>query len=293
MISKIAVTGATGFIGRHVVGFLSELDCYKVVAVGRSKDRLLQLGVDHVALDLNVETSDCYELLGRPDILIHLAWEDLPNYDGLFHIERNLMASYSFLKALVKGGLQNLTVAGTCYEYGLQSGCLTETTPSCPVTCYALAKDTLHRFLEALRGQNPFSLRWTRLFYLYGDGQNPRALIPQLERAISSGAGSFDMSRGEQLRDYLPVERAAALISMVALQNSLDGTFNICSGVPLSVRRLVEERLASKGATMRLNMEALPYPDYEPMACWGDTSRLREAICRFNEERSLLQPDGL
>ena len=86
------------------------------------------------------------------------------------------------------------------------------------------------------------------------------------------------MSGGEQLRDYLPVEEASRLLAMIAMQDRYEGIVNICSGKPVSVRRLVEERIALHGGAMRLNLGALPYPEYEPMAYWGDAARLRKIV---------------
>lgn len=285
-MSTVAVTGATGFVGRHVVSYLRGLpDCH-VVAVGRDEARLKSLDVDYAVLDLENENPDCFTLLGKPDILIHLAWDGLPSYHDPIHIEQNLMASYRFITSMVQQGTSYVTVAGTCYEYGLQSGCLNEDVRPEPTTCYALAKDSLRRFLGKARQRNPFQLCWGRLFFLHGAGQNPKSLFPQLDLAIASGAESFNMSGGEQLRDYLAVEEAAVLLVKVALQKRYAGIFNICSGEAVSVRRLVEERIALQRASLRLNLGVYPYPDHEPMAYWGDPSRAVKAVEAFQEEYS-------
>lgn len=269
----VAVTGATGFLGRHVVRQLQKLDNIRVVASGRNEQRLRELGTEYAVHDLAEERSDCYAHLGRPDVLIHLAWEGLPNYQELFHIERNLPADYRFIKSMIEQGLPAVTVAGTCYEYGLQEGCLTEDLAAMPVTPYGLAKDSLRRFLQALQKHYPFRLLWTRLFYLFGGGQSPTALLPQLDQAIDAGETIFDMSGGEQLRDYLPVEEAASRLARLALAPMSEGIVNICGGRPVSVRRLAEEHIARRNATIRLNLGHYPYPKHEPMAFWGNSSR--------------------
>lgn len=273
-MSKITVTGATGFIGRHVVSFLRDNKIGNVLASGRDINKLRKLGVDYIAYDTDVENDNIFHILGEPDILIHLAWSGLPNYNETFHFEHNLIKNYRFLKNMIKGGLKSLTAAGTCYEYGLQSGCLSEMVLPYPTTSYAIAKDALRRFLEALQKQYPFRLRWARFFFLYGEGQNPRALIPQLEKAIKDGLESFNMSGGEQLRDYMKVEEAAKLITAVSLQEKLDGIFNICSGKPISVRNIAEQVVALNKSNINLKLGALPYPDHEPMAYWGDKTKL-------------------
>jgi dTDP-6-deoxy-L-talose 4-dehydrogenase (NAD+) len=277
-MTTVAVTGASGFVGRHAVRHLSRGGMCRVIACGRNVEQLRRLGVAYVAEDLKVGRNDCYDLLGRPDRLIHLAWEGLPGYHDPLHLEENLLTSCRFLKNMIAGGLRSLTVAGTCYEYGMATGCLAEDAAPAPTTCYAVAKNALRVFLEALKKRHPFRLIWTRLFFLYGEGQHASALIPQVDRALAAGQESFDMSGGEQLRDYLPVEKASRILAMIAMQDRYDGIVNICSGKPVSVRRLVEDRIALHGGAMRLNLGVLPYPEYEPMAFWGDAGRLRKIV---------------
>ncbi len=282
---KVLVSGATGFIGQQVVTFLQGLGRCRILASARDEAKLQELGADYVVYDLNQEPHDCYERLGRPEVLIHLAWEGLPHYQESFHLDRNLVNHYRFLQSMIAQGLPSLTVTGTCYEYGLHNGCLPEETAPNPTTCYGLAKDVLRRRLEALQQQHPFRLRWLRLFFLYGPGQPERTLMAKVDQALDTGQETFDMSGGEQLRDYLSVTEVAALIAKVALQPRYDGIFNICSGQPISVRRLVEEHIAARGGRLRLNLGVFPYPAHEPLAFWGDPSRLRLAVAAFEEEQ--------
>lgn len=275
---RVLVTGATGFVGRHVIPRLLERG-HAVTAIARDEQRARTFSwferVRFITCDIHQLIGSSLDQVGQSEAAIHLAWPGLPNYRGLFHCEENLPASYRFLKALVEAGVQRLLVTGTCFEYGMQSGCLTEVTPTFPANPYGLAKDNLRKLLEALQQQQPFTLQWARLFYMYGPGQNPNSLLAQLDRAIDSGAAEFNMSDGEQLRDYLPVEEVASRLVALLECPQCEGIFNICSGEPISVRRLVERHVANRGADIRLNLGHYPYPDYEPMAFWGDGSRFK------------------
>lgn len=273
---KLCVTGAGGFIGRHVLQSLRRRkkdEIEKIIATDRM-DRLDVDGVDFVSCDLERDQTDFYERLGRPDAVIYLAWDGLPNYDNPFHQERNFSISSRFLNRLIESGTKNITVVGTCFEYGLQEGCLAETAPTAPVTEYGVAKNKLRLFLEELRSRLPFDLKWIRLFYLFGEGQNKNSILGQLQAALDRGDSVFNMSGGEQLRDYLSVEIAAENIVRIALQNKVCGIVNNCSGKPISIRRLVEEYLHENNSKIELNLGYYPYPDYEPFAFWGDTKKL-------------------
>lgn len=271
----VAVTGAGGFVGRHVVGALLDRGA-AVVAVDRDETALGRLpsATTRIRADLDDAAFHHPSALGDPDAVIHLAWAGLPNYRSLHHFEEELPRQYRLLSGLVRNGLRRLVVTGTCFEYGMRSGPLDEDMPAAPANPYAHAKDTLRRQLEFLRDRHPFELTWARLFYMHGHGQAAGSILPMLEAAIASGAASFDMSGGEQLRDYLPVTEVASCLAALALRPSGAGVVNVCSGRPVAVRSLVEGWVRERQASIRLNLGARPYPDWEPMAFWGRRDRL-------------------
>ncbi len=271
---KVAVTGATGFIGAHVLADLVRRGV-ELVATSRGTAAAASdpPGVQWVALDLHAPAADDFERLGRPDVLVHLAWSGLPNYRSLHHFEHELPAQYAFLSGLVRQGLGAMVVAGTCFEYGFQSGPLAPSSETRPANPYGFAKDCLRRQLQFLQQQDGFRLAWARLFYLYGEGQASGSLYPLLRQAVARGDRSFPMSGGEQLRDYLPVtEVARRLVDLAGATvgpGPVPGVVNVCSGSAISVRGLVERWIRERGWKIELELGRHPYPDYEPLAFWG------------------------
>jgi dTDP-6-deoxy-L-talose 4-dehydrogenase (NAD+) len=278
---KILVTGATGFIGRHLIPELINRG-HEIIAAGLEDKNNLQFPwldkVRYIQYDLNESNDNCYDRLQRPDRLIHLCWAGLPNYQELFHLEKNLFNSYFFIKQLVLSGVKDITVLGTCFEYGLQEGCLSEEMATRPVNPYGLAKDCLRKFLQELNIKQPFNLKWVRLFYLYGAGQNKNSILELLKKALENNDAVFNMSGGEQQRDYLPVEKAAEYIAKIALKDDFSGIVNCCSGNPVSIRSLVENYLQDNHKSIKLNLGYYPYPDYEPMAFWGNNDKLQKIV---------------
>jgi dTDP-6-deoxy-L-talose 4-dehydrogenase (NAD+) len=273
---KVLLTGAAGFVGRHTVRELLARG-HEVVAVVRDPARVepfeWKSAVRIVARDIHQPLSDPLAVFGPADVVMHLAWHGLPNYRAAFHVEENLPRDFAFLKSLVAAGYGRLLVAGTCFECFPEGGLMDEGREGSPTLPYPLAKAQLRRQLVALQAQLPFALQWARLFYMYGEGQNPKSLMAQLDQAIDSGAGSFGMSGGEQLRDYLPVTEVAAKLVTLAEHADWEGVTHICSGQPITVRRLVEQHIAMRGAHLTLNLGVYPYADYEPMAFWGASAR--------------------
>ena len=278
---NVLVTGATGFVGRHLVAALLARGC-AVRAVARNVETAASMPwinhVEFVATDIHAADLDIAALTDGIDVLAHLAWPGLPNYRALFHFEHNLMADYRFIKGAVEAGVKQVLVTGTCFEYGMQSGPLSEQVEPQPSNPYGLAKHTLHLFLRNLQQEKPFTLQWARLFYLHGEGQNPNSLLAALDRAIDAGEASFNMSGGEQLRDFLPIASAADYLATIVHQRDFNGVINCASGQPVSVRALVEQRLRERGAALNLNLGHYPYPTHEPMAFWAVTERLQQLL---------------
>ena len=280
---KILVTGATGFVGRHVVQRLLEHG-HSVTAIGRHVDKAELMdwytSVSFIECDIHQRNLDPIERFGLSDAVIHLAWSGLPHYNELYHFEKNLPADSIFLKKLVLSGYKHILVTGTCFEYGMQNGCLSEDVDTRPENPYALAKDGLRRYLQELQKHKPFIFQWARLFYMFGEGQNPNSILAQLDKALERGDTVFNMSGGEQLRDYLSVRDVAKKLVTLIETPTCDGVVNICSGYPISIRRLVMEHLESRGKNIHLNFGYYPYPQHEPMAFWGDCRKIERCIGR-------------
>jgi len=276
---NVAVTGGTGFVGRHVVAEF-ERRGVSATLVCRMQSRLAPPLASHtvVGFDLKSPPADAFRQMREPDVLVHLAWAGLPHYESLHHFEEELPTQYRFLKGLVEAGLKNVVIAGTCLEYGMQSGPLREELEDRPNNPYALAKHTLRLQLLQLQRVRAFNLTWARLFYMFGEGQSQKSLFAQLRSAVERGERTFNMSGGEQLRDFLPVTLVAQHLVSFALTPGDYGVVNVCSGTPVSVRRLVERWIQENGWSITPNLGHFPYPDYEPMAFWGDRRKLDRCL---------------
>lgn len=280
---KVLVTGATGFIGRHVIAELLKIDNIQIIATASNKERLIDYFSDkNVKIipfnyyEQKVEGLDLYNFFSSPDKLIHLAWKGLPNYGEPFHLTENLTKEFNFITELVKSGLKDITITGTCFEYGMQEGELNEEMPAFPSNYYALAKDTLRKMLEIFQINVSFKFKWIRLFYMYGKGQSSKSLIAQLDIALENGDPIFNMSGGEQIRDYLPVQEVAKNIIVIALQNEILGIINNSSGIPQKLSSFVINYLKEINAKIKLNLGFYPYSSFEPMEFWGRIEKLNK-----------------
>lgn len=277
----ILITGATGFIGNYLINELLTHN-YNILATSRLNEQKINTewinNTDYIQANLNEKKEDWFSFFGKPDMIIHLAWEGLPNYNELFHIEQNLSNNYYFLKNMIEKGLKNIIVSGTCFEYGDQSGELSEEIETKPNTTYGLAKDCLRKFLEQLQVKFDFDLKWIRIFYPYGEGQNPNSILSQLDLALEKGDKVFNMSGGEQIRDYLRVEKMVEYIVKISMQDKINGIINCCSGNPISIKDLVKNYLIEKDRTIELNLGYFPYENNVPMAFWGSIKKIKSIL---------------
>jgi nucleoside-diphosphate-sugar epimerase len=275
---KIAITGATGFIGQHIRKALAKTD-HDVVLVVRRSEKAGEITAHEtiVTADLHQERTDWFELFGKPDAVLHLAWGGLPNYMDAYHVEVELPMQSKFLKALIDSGLKKFVVAGTCYEYGMSSGALSEDQETNPNTPYGVAKDNLRKKLFELQQSKNFDLTWARIFYPYGEGQSEKSLYSQLKKAILSNQ-EFLMGNGRQVLDFIQVEKVASSLLLLLTSCTNLGVVNIGSGKPQTVAAFVQEQIRIFQSDLVPSFGSIPDREYESVSFWSDNSRFDSLV---------------
>jgi dTDP-6-deoxy-L-talose 4-dehydrogenase (NAD+) len=267
-MDQIIVTGASGFVGQNVVKKLltNKIQPIAVVRdIGACKEikalensRLIQLDIYNEKLPPEI----CDNA-----ILIHCAWDSVRDPFSMKHIEENYQSGYQFLKSAVRSGVKKIICIGTISEYGLVYGPIKPDQHTVPNTPYGFGKDMLHKSLRLLSNELKFDLIWARLFYVYGEGQNEGTVFQQLTEAISNKHSEFNCSPANQLLDYLSIDEAAKQI--VELINKSAGTYNVCSGVPISLREILEMHIKNLNSNIKLNLGYYTHRHQDSIACWG------------------------
>ena len=275
----VLVTGANGFVGSHVVRQLigSDNEVFALVRPGSSRRRLGGLNrVRFLEADLDDgEAVDRQLALARPDACIHLAWYAEPEkyIDAADNLE-SLRASLALLESLAQAGCRHIVGVGTCAEYRMGPSPLHEDSASKPETLYAACKLAFSLVAAQRLAQLNVGFAWARLFYLYGPLEDERRLVPSMIETLTAGR-EFPATSGEQVRDYLHVQDvASALCALSSLH--LAGTFNVCSGLPITIAELMKTVGELMGRPEAIRLGALPYRKWEPMYVCGDNRRLRE-----------------
>jgi nucleoside-diphosphate-sugar epimerase len=236
-MNRVLITGATGFVGQHVVRSLIR-SSRSVVAVVRP-GRALPDGVERVETpDLFAETAEWWaEACHGIDTLVHLAWVAEP---GKYLTDpRNytcLSGTIALTTGAISAGVTRLVCVGSCFEYDLAHRVLSTATPLKPATPYAACKAAAYFVTAQIAAQGGVPCAWARLFYLYGEGEDPRRLVPFLHSRLARGE-LVELTEGLQIRDYMDVADAADALTQLAA-NRMSGAVNICSGKPITVREL-------------------------------------------------------
>jgi nucleoside-diphosphate-sugar epimerase len=257
---RILITGATGFVGRQILSALSNADILLIPVVRTGKEYLVidKPNVERIISsdDIFSEPEDWWSTQCRGiDTIIHAAWYAEPGkYLQASSNMECLIGSLNFAKGAAKTSVRRFIGVGTCIEYDISNGVLSVATPLKPTTPYAAAKAALFLALTQWLPTQSVEFAWCRLFYLYGEGEDKRRLIPYIRTQLERGEPA-ELTNGKQIRDFLNVAEAGRQIAQVALSNQI-GPINICSGIPVTVRQLAEQIAAEYGRSDLLRFGA-------------------------------------
>ena len=255
-MKTILVTGAAGYIGRHVVK--NALDRgYRVIAADFNFK-----GVDERAEfcdePLFSGEPDLYKKLGSPDICIHLAWRDGFRHNSAAHM-KDLSSHVTFLNTLVEGGLQGLSVMGTMHEVGYWEGAINESTPCKP--------------------------HWLRAYYITGDEAHGSSIFAKITQAEQDGKATFPFTSGSNLYDFIDVDELANMIVAASVQDRINGIINVCTGKPMSLADRVEKFLRDKNYKIKLDYGAFPDRPYDSPGTWGDPAKINRILAMDKKEQ--------
>lgn len=277
----VLVTGASGFIGSHVLEALDRRS-WSIHAVSHRSAPADTRDVTWHACDLK-EAGSSAGLMARlrPDALVHLAWEATP---GIYRRSLDNLdwqaASLLLVRAFAAAGGRRAVLAGTCGEYDPEAArhgaCIETATPLAPTCLYGTAKLALYRTLLAAAPGLGISLAWARLFHPYGRGEPAARLVPYLVGALASGERAL-LGAGTQERDFIEagdVGRAVAAL----LASTVEGAVNIGTGTATSVAALARRVARRLGAEGRLALGARPPIADDPPRLVADIGRLRDEV---------------
>ena len=264
---KIFLTGATGFLGLHVLRKCLSRG-HKVIACTRNDIANLnvhnhknlhwiQSNLDHVPT----------EALNSCDVLVHLAAHSvLYPFDSSSNcINENVLRPLTLFEKARLAGINRFIIAGSCFEYGStgeKCEAISSTSPLNPTNSYAVSKSTATLAFTQWANENNLSLEVLRIFHLFGEGEAKTRFWPSLRFAALSG-DDYNMTGGEQIRDFMEVGNVAEVfINRAEIhpdQCPGPNIYNLSSNNAQSLKKFAEYWWNKWEATGKLKFGAVPY----------------------------------
>lgn len=281
MAERILVTGASGFVGRHIPALLRARG-FEVHAATRNPSALAT-GMTCHGVDL-LRQDEARRLIAdiRPAIIIHAAW--YVAHGRFWTAPENtdwLEASTALATYAAEAGTRRFLGLGTCAEYATEAGDDAypwhESRRIAPATPYGEAKAALARRLaEIAEGRARFSFAWARLFNLFGPGENPARLVPSIMLALREGREAR-CSSGRPVRDFISTPSCAAALAALAISD-VQGPVNIGSGAPITIAAMARLVAEISGRPYLLRLGALEDRPNEAPYMVAHTGRLRREV---------------
>ena len=237
---RLLITGASGLIGRHVVGLAKQMGDVELIATCRSRPIELPDGTEFIAADLsNAAEAAAVVRSANPTHVVHTAWEtthptywnDPINFDWA-------ESTGAMADTFAEVGGQRFVQLGTCAEYDWSHEfCVEGKTPDRPATVYGQAKLQAFGLVEAA-ARGTFEAVEARIFWVFGPGENPSRLIPLICRNYLAGQVP-ELGSGRQKRDLLFAEDAASAVLKLVATNGSEGIVNLASGEEVELSAVV------------------------------------------------------
>ncbi len=273
MTKRVLITGATGFVGRQVLRRIVENDVLVTAVLRAGSEQRLEvhkkIASVITSVDIFSENADWWANVCQSiDIIIHCAWYAEPGKYLQAAVNLDcLRGTLDLAKGAAVARVRRLVGIGTCFEYDVSFGELSVETPLLPLTAYAGAKAAAYLSLSQWLPTQSMEFAWYRLFYLYGEGEDARRLVPYLRKKLAVGQVA-ELTSGDQIRDFIDVRDAGRMIADASLSKEVGAT-NICSGIPVSVRQLAERVADEYGRRDLLRFGARPENLMDPARVVG------------------------
>jgi nucleoside-diphosphate-sugar epimerase len=273
---RVLVTGASGFIGRHVLTPLKESG-FEVHAVGNTRSAQTADAAWHPTDLLSAHARRELLEVVQPTHLIHAAWYLEPGRYLASPMNLDwVIASLDLVRSFQLQGGKRVVTLGSCFEYAFAEPCLAESSTLGPTSVYGLSKVALSTAVGALAEATDLSSAWARIFYLYGPHEDSRRLIADIASSLVEGR-EVATSEGLQRRDYMYVVDAGRALAAL-LASDVRGPVNIATGAAPPVRELVGLVGEATGRLDLVRFGARPSNPADPPEIRADTSRLRDEV---------------
>ncbi len=274
---RILVTGGKGYLGQFLVKSLENQGA-KVFIL----DKNITESEYHFSIDIT-DAKQVHQAVQkiRPEIIFHLAalLHRERNFDQYPLIDRvNHLGTYHLLHALQDIPYDNFIFTSTSEIYGNNEPPFAETQLPDPASPYSLSKANSENLIRTFSKTYQKNYTIVRLFNFFGEQMPQQFFIPQLIKALQN-KDSFDMTLGEQNRDFLYIDDVVNGLILCAKNLSYQQqTYNVCSGKSVSLKELVQTVKNELNSSCTIHFGAIPYRDNEVWNMLGDNTKIQKQL---------------
>lgn len=281
---RVLVTGATGFVGSHLLATLKVSGAEVTVVTRKAfySSHVHRVSVGNI-VDKNFIQQVIHEC--TPNIIFHLAGarDRTLDRDAFDHsMEVNLTGTLNLLFASIDAPrLERIVILGTGEEYGRNPAPFLEIMRESPISAYSFSKQCATHLSQLMHASFGVPVVILRPAVVYGPSQQSDMFLPALIQTLLRGE-AFPMTQGDQTRDYIYVVDLVDALLLAGTRLNVDGeVINIASGRAIKIKQLVDCVEALLGGVQLAKRGALNYRTGESMDYWLDITKARQLLDWF------------
>jgi len=282
VVKKIVITGATSFIGIHLIyeWLKNNAEIYAIIRPNsKNRYRIPSNNNIHI-IELSMdEYKEIPTRIKNADYFYHLAWEGAraPYRDDKMLQEHNYICSKVAMNAAYKIGCQLFLGSGSQAEYGKMGKLVNEEIACMPNTQYGIYKLKTCNELMALSTQYHMRFIWIRIFSIYGKYDYSQTLISTCISKMKNNE-SIELTESIQLWDFLYVGDAASAMVMFANKTCKNGIYNLASGDIRPLKEYIVEMRDILHSKSELRFGAVSYGTTGPVNLQPDVQKVKNEL---------------
>ena len=265
----LAITGAGGFIGRHVVN--EALRRGHRVVVLTTKPGNLNFPPQVSVLDWSTPSHELTGVLKCQNDLrmIHLAWAGLPDYSPQISYE-NVLIAQRLLELAVESDCGRLVGVGSCWEHAVKIDHGDAPWDLDSTHAFTMAKLAIKLIMALRLHQRATEFVWVRPFYVYGPGQRSASLLPSILESIRKKE-PVNLRMPDATHDFVHVRDVAEGLVRMAESSGIQGEFDLGFGRAYRVSDLAAWLIATSSAQSPARL-------YPQSGLTANVSRIAQAL---------------
>jgi len=264
-MKNVVVTGATSFIGVHIIKECLKNNCAVIAVVRPNSKNLFKLPKNNLLTVLDIDMKKIEIIIEKIqikkiDIFYHLAWNGvrLPYRNDAILQNENYNCSINAMKVAKLLGCDTFIGCGSQAEYGKCIGKISESHLAKPVTEYGKAKLKTYEALKKIAKENSIKFIWTRIFSVYGIYDYKGTLVMStLEKMIKNEI--IQLTKCVQMWDFIYVEDVARAMYLLANTSCMEGIYNIASGENRHLKEFLIDMKDICKSKSELQFGVIPY----------------------------------